>query len=81
MIGRLMKNLTVTALPMSNIIHIDYLDTSPELAQKVVAVLTDCYLKRHVQIYRFPGTLKFFEEKTKELEAGDGYKKYVEGGE
>jgi len=66
--ARLLRNLSVEALPDSNVISVAYEDRSPELAQRVVTTLVNCYLKKHFSIYRSPGSVQFLEEQTKLFE-------------
>jgi uncharacterized protein involved in exopolysaccharide biosynthesis len=64
---RLAGGLTVEAVKKSNVIRISYDAPSPEVAQAVVASLTDSYLDLHSRLNRTSGATRFFAEQTDRL--------------
>lgn len=66
-VRRLSDHLEVYAGRDSNLVHIAYEADDPELAQRVVAELIDCYLQQHVRLFRTQGSREFLEEQTAHL--------------
>ncbi len=67
-VSRLKEGLNADNISATNIIQITYEDYSPRAAQRVVAALVDCYLKRRIQVNSSPATLNLLEDKLKEVE-------------
>jgi uncharacterized protein involved in exopolysaccharide biosynthesis len=68
-INVLSDNLTVEAIPKSNVIVVAYEGESPELSQVIVAELMDIYVGQHAQLNRPRGAHEFLARQTKDLYA------------
>lgn len=58
--GGIAGRLDAEPVKKSNVITLVYLDTSPELAQRVLQELERYYLQKHVELSRPAGTFQFF---------------------
>lgn len=61
---KLAKLIDVEPVKKTNVLAITYDGATPELAQAVVSKLLDCYLERHMQLSRTPGSAQFLAEQT-----------------
>ncbi len=62
-------NLRVTPFPQSPMIEVAFKHTDKNKAAAVVNTLIDTYLEYHPTIYESPDVARFFEKRTKRLEA------------
>ena len=65
---RLQKELQVSSIRKSNIIHVSYLATDPKTAAQVLRQLADNYLTSHLALHGAPGTYEFFHAQVAEHE-------------
>ena len=72
----LQKRLQVEPLKKTNLIGITYQARDPVLAARVLNVLSNLYLQKHLDLHRLPGTFDFFQKQTEryrnELAANEG---------
>ena len=61
-IKTLLKNITVDPAGRSSIINVSFKHGDPELAAKVVNLLGDMYVERHMGVQKNPKTDAFFQE-------------------
>ncbi len=64
----LTRHLDVEALKKSNLIQVNYKDTDPERAARVLAVLSTLYVQRHTSLQRPPGEIQFFDQQTEQYQ-------------
>jgi capsular exopolysaccharide synthesis family protein len=62
-----MKKLQVDVQKDSWIISLAYEEKSPELAQHVLSTFINCYLEKHIEVHRTPGSYQFFVQESKQL--------------
>ncbi len=62
-----MNNLGVEIQQASWIIAITYEAKDPQLAQKVLSTFIDCYLEKHIDVHRTPGSYQFFAQESNQL--------------
>jgi len=60
----LQDGLKITEVPQSNLIHIAYRSSRPELASAVLSDLNKQYLAKHLAVYRPAGVFDFFHQQT-----------------
>jgi len=60
----LQKKLTVEVVPKTTLIRISYISANPELAARVLDVLSDLYLKKHLAVRRPSGAFDFFKQES-----------------
>ena len=63
-VALLASNLTVEPEKKSHLIDVSYTSTDPQLAQRVLQVLGDAYIQKHVAVHTPPGTVQFFDTET-----------------
>jgi uncharacterized protein involved in exopolysaccharide biosynthesis len=63
-VERLQSNLKVEPVRKSDLISVGYTSSNPKLAAKVLSTLADAYIKKHLEVHRPPGQVKFFEQET-----------------
>ena len=59
------KNLTVEAVPKSNIIEIRFQHEDPVIAAQIANKLVDVYLDHHISVFKDSGDFGFFDEQVK----------------
>ena len=64
-----MANLKIQAQKDGSTISVSYEATSPELAQQVLAKLTELYLEKHIDVHTTPGSYQFFTKQSEHLGA------------
>jgi len=64
-----MKNLKIETQEDGSTISVSYDATSPELAQQVLAKLTELYLEKHIEVHTTPGSYQFFTKQSEHLKA------------
>lgn len=62
-----MKNLNVEVQKDSWIIRVSYEAKSPKLAQTVLSKVVECYLEKHINVHRTPGSYQFFVRQSDHL--------------
>jgi uncharacterized protein involved in exopolysaccharide biosynthesis len=67
-VRKLSRRLNVGALKKSNLIQVNYKDTDPERAARVLAALSTLYVRRHMNLQRPSGEIQFFDQQTAESE-------------
>ncbi len=65
----IMDNLQVSYQKESWIIGLSYEAKDPKLAQNVLNKLIDCYLEKHIEVHRTPGSYQFFTQESKNLQS------------
>jgi uncharacterized protein involved in exopolysaccharide biosynthesis len=63
------QSLEAEAVEDSNIIAISYKAWDPKLARDVLQEIINVFLHKHLEIHRSPGSFKFFQEQTNQLQA------------
>ena len=63
----LKESLSIGVQPNSSIIRVGFSGHSPELAQRVVGLLIERYLDKHIEVHQTAGSRDFFVEQTEEL--------------
>lgn len=66
-INKLGKTMVVEVVEESNVVRVSYETHTPEVAQEVVAALTDLYLQEHRRLNRTEGALELLTEQTHRL--------------
>lgn len=61
-IRRLARQLEIEPTKKATIISVNYSSSNPEQSQRVLAALSEAYLKRHQQVHRPSGEFQFFEQ-------------------
>ena len=61
-IGRFMQNVSAEAVGKSSLVNLSFKHEDPVIASKVVNLLGDLYLERHLGVRKNPRTDAFFEE-------------------
>jgi uncharacterized protein involved in exopolysaccharide biosynthesis len=69
-VGALDKKLTVEVVKKTNLIGVKYESPDPELAGRVLSVLTNFYLEKHLAVHRPPGAFDFFQQATQQYRKG-----------
>jgi len=64
----LRSNLAVKLLPDSSVLAVSFDGPTPALAQRVVAMLIDGYLEKHIEVHTTPGSYQFFSEQSQHFE-------------
>jgi uncharacterized protein involved in exopolysaccharide biosynthesis len=67
-VRKLVQRLDVEALKKSNLIQVNYRDTNPERAARILAALSTLYVRKHASLHRPSGEIQFFEQQTAESE-------------
>jgi capsular exopolysaccharide synthesis family protein len=62
-----MKNLSVEVQKDSWIINLSYEAREPKLAQQTLSKFIDCYLEKHIDVHRTPGSHQFFTQESEKL--------------
>ncbi len=62
--SRLAADLQIEPAKKSNLIGVSYTSTDPQLAARVLQVLGDAYIQKHVAVHTPPGQVQFFDEET-----------------
>jgi hypothetical protein len=57
----LSRGLVVSVVRNSNVLAVSYTDSSPEKAQKVLQLVADAYLAKHLTLSHPSGTFGFFK--------------------
>lgn len=66
---RVVRGLRVSPQQAGNIIYVAYRSQSPTLAQRLVSVLMDRYLDKHLEVHRGPGSQDFFAGQIRQVRA------------
>lgn len=66
----LAKTLKVEVVRKTNLITVNYESADPQLAARVLAVLADLYLEKHVTVHRPTGALDFFQQASSRYRKG-----------
>ncbi len=61
-VQQLHSNLRIEPISKTYLIKVGYRSSDPETAARVLNVLSEVYIEKHVEVHRLPGRLKFFEE-------------------
>ncbi|HTU42195.1 MAG TPA: hypothetical protein VMF10_10820 [Candidatus Aquilonibacter sp.] len=61
---RLRSKLKIDPIRKSNLISVSYTSTDPKRAAQVLSALDNAYIEKHLDVYRAPGQLQFFEQET-----------------
>lgn len=61
---KLEKQLKVEVVKKTNLITVRYESRDPELAARVLTMLANLYLEKHVAVHRPPGAFDFFHQET-----------------
>jgi uncharacterized protein involved in exopolysaccharide biosynthesis len=61
---RLQSTLQIEPIRKSDLISVTYTSQDPQLAARVLQVLGDAYIQKHVDVHSRPGQVKFFDEET-----------------
>jgi polysaccharide biosynthesis protein PslE len=61
------KSLDIAAVKKTNVIRVGYSASNPELAQKIVSQIMDCYLAEHVRMNRTPHAHQFLDDQTRRV--------------
>jgi uncharacterized protein involved in exopolysaccharide biosynthesis len=69
---KLGKQLKIEPIRKSNVISVRYEADSPALADKVLKVLSNSYIEKHMEVHRPTGEFKFFEQLTGQYQTGLG---------
>lgn len=64
-----MENMKIETQKGSTTISVFYEASSPQLAQQVLAKLTDLYLEKHIEVHTTPGSYQFFTRQSEHLRA------------
>jgi len=67
-VRKLAQRLDVEAVKKSDLIQVNYKDTSPERAARILSALSTIYVRRHTDLQRPPGEIQFFDQQTAEYE-------------
>jgi uncharacterized protein involved in exopolysaccharide biosynthesis len=59
-VRQLQENLTVSSARLANVIQVDYVSRSPQMAAAVLRQLAASYLELHLRVHGSPGTYEFF---------------------
>jgi len=62
-----MKNLSVEIQKDSWIINLSYEAKEPKLTQQVLSKFIDCYLEKHIDVHRTPGSYQFFIQESEQI--------------
>jgi len=62
-----MSNLKVDVQKASWVINLSYEAKNPELTQQVLSKFIDCYLEKHIEVHRTPGSYQFFVQESEQL--------------
>lgn len=62
--SRLAADLQIEPAKKSNLIEVSYTSTDPQLAARVLQVLGDAYIQKHVAVHTPPGQVQFFDQET-----------------
>lgn len=65
--GKLLKGLTVTTPPQTNIISVAYKNADPKLAIQVLQELITRYFDKHLEVHRSAGAIDFVARETDQL--------------
>ncbi len=66
----LAEKLDAQIVKDTNLISVSYRASDPRMAARVLQVLDELYLKKHVAVHRPPGTLDFFRQQTDQYQRG-----------
>jgi uncharacterized protein involved in exopolysaccharide biosynthesis len=61
---RLQNTLQIEPMKKSDLISVTYTSSDPQLAARVLRVLGDAYIQKHVDVHTPPGQVKFFDQET-----------------
>ena len=64
------KELKVEVVKKTNLIAVNYESRDPELAARVLTMLANLYLEKHVAVHRPPGAFDFFQQETQQYRKG-----------
>ncbi len=68
MARKIAQQLSVETMKKSNLIEVNYRDTDPERAARVVGALSIVYIQKHTILHRPSGEIDFFEQQTSDSE-------------
>jgi uncharacterized protein involved in exopolysaccharide biosynthesis len=63
-VRNLQSKLQVEPLKKTNLIGVSYQGRDPVQAARILNVLSDLYLQKHLEVHRMPGTFDFFQKQT-----------------
>ncbi|MBU0755741.1 MAG: polysaccharide biosynthesis tyrosine autokinase [Planctomycetes bacterium] len=66
-IADLLENITITANSDSNVLQIEVKRETPEEAAEIANILTDEYIKYHLEVYRGSGESAFFKDQAEQI--------------
>jgi uncharacterized protein involved in exopolysaccharide biosynthesis len=69
-VDTLEKKLSVEVVKKTNLIEVKYESPDPELAGRVLTVMTNLYLEKHLAVHRPPGAFDFFQQATQQYRKG-----------
>ena len=65
-----METLYIRVVPRSNIININYMARTPELAQEILTKTIEIYKDKHIEMHTAAVSMKFLADETEKLKAG-----------
>lgn len=65
-----METLSLRVVPRSNIININYMARTPELAQEILTKTIEIYKNKHIEIHTTAVSMKFLTDETEKLKTG-----------
>lgn len=69
-VRKLRSDLTVEAVPKTNIISITYDSANPQQSAQLLNTLVDLYMEKHLAVHQAAGTYDFFHEQAQHYEHG-----------
>jgi uncharacterized protein involved in exopolysaccharide biosynthesis len=67
-VNKLEKDLVIAPVKKANIIEVSYTAKSPETAAKVLSLLSQLYLDKHIKLHSPPGTYEFFKTQAEQYQ-------------
>jgi uncharacterized protein involved in exopolysaccharide biosynthesis len=64
------KALKMEVVTKTNLISVKYESPDPELSARVLTVLSNLYLEKHLEVHRPPGAFDFFQQETQRYRNG-----------
>jgi uncharacterized protein involved in exopolysaccharide biosynthesis len=69
-VNSLQKKLSVEVMKKTNLILVSYESSDPVLSARVLNILADLYLQKHLDVHRPSGALDFFHQETQRYRKG-----------
>jgi uncharacterized protein involved in exopolysaccharide biosynthesis len=64
------EQLKVEVVKKTNLIAVNYESPDPELSARVLTLLSNLYLEKHLEVHRPPGAFDFFQQETQQYRKG-----------